>query len=71
MHGLIAHIINLPIKKSYDPHMTLISTKNKEYEKEVKKFLSLYEPISDKFVLSLGKLDDIGQLIEVIHCCEN
>lgn len=29
-----------------------------------------YEPISDKFVLSLGISDDIGQLVKVVHCCE-
>lgn len=67
MHALIADIINLPIKKTFDPHLTLISTKNKEYEKEVERLSSSYMPISDKFVLSLGMADEIGQLIEVAH----
>jgi len=70
MHALIARIINLPIKKSFDPHMTLVNTKNKEYKKEVERLSSDYEPISDKFILSLGISDDIGQLVKVVHCCE-
>ena len=68
MHALLARTINLPIKRFFDPHMTLISTKNKECEKEVEKLLNSYEPISDKFVLSLGISDDIGQLVKVIYC---
>src|SRR5439155_12908394 len=70
MHGLIARVIEQPTKKSFDPHMTLMSTKNKEYEKVVNKFSSSYVPVSDNFVLSLGKSDDVGQLTEVLHCCD-
>src|SRR5580700_7138872 len=34
-HIEIAEAIKLPIKQSFDPHLTLINTKNKDYEKEV------------------------------------
>lgn len=67
MHGFIANFLSLPVKKTFDPHMTLINTKDREYEKEVAKLSSFYEPIKDNFVLCLGISDDIGQLTEVIR----
>lgn len=67
MHGFIASILKFPIKKSFDPHMTLINTKDKEYEKEVAKFSDLYKPITDTFILSMGISDDIGQLTEIVY----
>lgn len=67
MHAIIAEIINKPINKKFDPHMTLINTKNKDYEREVERLLSSYTQIADQFTLSLGKSDDIGQLTEIIH----
>jgi 2'-5' RNA ligase len=67
MHGKIATLLNLPIKKSFDPHLTLINTKNKDYEKEAAKLSGSYVPITDAFMLTLGKCDPIGQLTEIIH----
>jgi len=67
MHVFIANILLLPVKKAFDPHMTLINTKHKEYETEVEKLSRSYEPIEDNFLLSLGASDDIGQLTELIH----
>src|SRR5690348_12158037 len=32
MHSNVAGMIALPVKKSFDPHMTLINSKNKDYE---------------------------------------
>lgn len=67
MHEKIADIINHPIKKYFDPHMTLISTKNKDYEKEVDKFSVHYKPVRDNFILKLGKCDDVGQFTDVVY----
>lgn len=67
MHGIIARILGLPPKKNFDPHMTLINTKDKTYEKEVDKSRPSYVPITDTFVLTLGLSDEIGQLTEVVH----
>jgi 2'-5' RNA ligase len=67
MHGYIANILGLPIKKTFDPHMTLISTKNKEYEKEAVLVSDSYKPITDKFMLALGVLDNIGQVTNIIY----
>lgn len=66
MHRQIADLIKLPTKKSFDPHMTLISTKNTEYKKEVDEASKLYTPIVDAFVLALGKSDEVGQLTDLI-----
>ena len=67
MHVDIVNILQLSINKSFDPHMTLINSKNKEYEKEIALISHLYQPIVDTFTLSLGISDDIGQLTEIIY----
>lgn len=68
MHRLIAQVLEKPVKANFEPHMTLFNTKHKDYEKEVNEFKKSYMPISDKFILSLGRSDDVGQLSEVIFC---
>jgi 2'-5' RNA ligase len=70
LHGLIASALDKPIKKNFDPHMTLINTKNKDYEKDVDTIKKSFKPISDAFVLSLGSSDALGQLTSVIFKCE-
>lgn len=67
MHEKIANIIEQPIKKNFDPHITLINTKNKEYEKEVEKFSILFNSFRDDFILKLGKCDEVGQFTEIIY----
>ena len=70
-HVEIADVIKLPIKQSFDPHLTLINTKNKDYEKEVDRLSKSYISIGDTFILSIGKADVIGQLTEVIYRYES
>lgn len=70
MHGQIANILKLPINKTFDPHMTLISTKNKENENEAARAADSYKAINDTFILALGASDEIGQLTAIIHCCD-
>lgn len=62
MHKMIAEIIGHPIKSNYDPHMTLMSTQDKEYESLVDELKPNYAPINDEFILSIGESDDIGQI---------
>ena len=69
MHNTIADIVNQPVKPNYDPHMTLINTKDPAYKVLVRKLSETYVPISDIFILALGKSDAIGQLTEIIHSC--
>lgn len=66
MHSLIARVLGKTIKKDFDPHMTLINTKNKECKNDVELLKKRYEPINDTFVLSLGRSDDVGQITEII-----
>ncbi len=66
MHALIANILLLPIKQNYDPHLTLISTKNAYYYDEIDKLSNNLKFTIDEFQLVLGKSDDIGQLTEII-----
>ena len=66
MHALIAEILRLPTKKSYDPHLTLVNTKNNHYQSEIERIAKAFTPIADTFKLSLGRSDEIGQVIEII-----
>lgn len=69
MHNIIAGIVEQPAKTNYDPHMTLINTKDSSYENLINRLSKTYTPIKDVFVLALGKSDDIGQLTKVIYSC--
>lgn len=69
MHSSISSVIDKPIKNNYDPHMTLINTRDKNYENLVNEFSKSYIPIQDTFVLSLGKSDAIGQFTELLCSC--
>jgi 2'-5' RNA ligase len=66
MHACVAQILGLPIKPTFDPHMTLINTKIHDQIKIIKLF-SFYQALTDIFTLSLGKSDDIGQFKEIIY----
>lgn len=66
MHCKIASILELPIKKTFDPHVTLINTKNNE-RKKIIKFLEEYKPVMDIFILALGESDHIGQLTGILY----
>ena len=69
MHLQVAHIVKNPTNKSfknYDPHITLMNTKNKKYPTWVKKLSETYIPFEDTFVLGLGKSDSMGQFLEPI-----
>lgn len=70
MHKVVAGIVNSPVKKSYDPHLTLINTKDSEYEKMADKLIKTYSPISDDFVLSIGECDGIGQFTKLLYQCD-
>jgi 2'-5' RNA ligase len=67
MHTQIANILQLPVKTAFDPHMTLINSKNIESETAIPAVADSYKPIKDNFVLSLGKSDEVGQLTEIIY----
>lgn len=68
MHRVAADALHLPMKPAYDPHMTLINTKDVSREKWVREVLShAYTPINAHFSLALGHSDDVGQFTSVIN----
>ena len=67
MHQTIAAVLNLPVKEDYDPHMTLLNTKDPRSLSISEAFKQTYSPIIDTFVLSLGNSDEIGQYTQVIY----
>jgi 2'-5' RNA ligase len=70
-HKQIAECMNQPIKPTYDPHMTLMNTKQHDYELLVDAVKLQYKAIKDKFILSIGESDEIGQYLKVIHRFDN
>jgi 2'-5' RNA ligase len=67
MHIFIANTIRLPLKENYDPHLTLLNTKVDHYQSELDNISNVFHPISDKFILTLGSSDLIGQFTNVIY----
>lgn len=67
MHQQIAKQLNQPIKPTYDPHMTLMSTLDSSYETLVDEVKRDYQPIKDNFILTLGESDEIGQYLRVLE----
>ncbi len=67
MHQVIAPIVDVPVKDVYEPHMTLINTKNSGYQKKVNEFIKFYSPIADQFVLAIGDCDAVGQFTQIIY----
>lgn len=70
MHVIIADIVKQPVKPNYDPHMTLINTKDSTYENLVNQLCERYFPIKDIFILALGRSDEIGQFTEILFSSE-
>ena len=71
LHVDIANLLKMPIKKSFDPHMTLMSTKECRYEEKVNSLKKIYKPIKDEFTLTIGHSDEIGQYLKVIQLFED
>lgn len=67
MHNKVAELIKDPINKPYEPHMTLINTKDKRYESRVIDLEKRYQAIKDKFILSIGHCDEVGQFTKVLY----
>lgn len=67
MHAKIAGVLELEIKKSFDPHITLCNTKNKAYKEFVEKQSRLFVPMKDVFHLRLGMSGEDGQFIHAIR----
>jgi 2'-5' RNA ligase len=67
MQRIASETIGVPLKENYDPHMTLLNTRDPECKKELERFAELYSVITDTFYLALGNSDEVGQFTNIIH----
>jgi len=70
LHLQVANIVQHPLNKSYkqyDPHITLVNTQSNEYPQLVNQLKIAYTSFEDIFAIALGKSDEIGQFLEIIH----
>jgi len=56
--------------KKYDPHLTLVNTKNNFYKKLADNISKTTKLIGDRFMLSLGVSDEVGQFKKVLFKME-
>lgn len=66
MHECVADLIGQPVKPNYDPHMTLMNTRQRDYESLVELVKCGYQPISDECILTIGESDAVGQYLRLI-----
>lgn len=67
MHSQVATILGLPVKKNFDPHVTLINTLNPNYTPIAYNIISPHIPLKDEFKLALGSRDIFGQFTSLIY----
>ena len=68
-HLQVANIIQKPLNAAfdnYDPHMTLFNSKQNDVCSLFNQKSQLKQPLEDDFILSLGKIDRAGQIIEIV-----
>lgn len=69
MHYIIGRLIRNPINKAfndYEPHMTLINSINPVDQQVVEEHVKFALPIKDRFILTLGRSDSVGQYQDII-----
>lgn len=69
VHLKIAKIIKHPLNhayQDYDPHLTLLNSKNKA-ACLLLSGASIAPPIEDDFILALGTIDAVGQLTKILY----
>ena len=66
MHLEICDLFKINPQHIFDPHMTLFCT-DQEIDMKIFSRTETHQAlITDKFILSLGESDDIGQLTKII-----
>ena len=66
MNSKISKLIASPSSRAYDPHLTLISTLDLDYQTKMDPSRKTYKPISDDFILALGECDELGQFTKIV-----
>lgn len=67
-HLLVADIIQQPLNAAfeyYDPHMTLFNSRAKAACAQLNQRSQITPALEDDFVLALGPIDDVGQLMSI------
>jgi len=70
LHEQVTGIIGQPLNRAYanyDPHMTLVNTKNSAGKNLLLPVEKAMQPLRERFVLSLGKADALWQYREVLY----
>jgi 2'-5' RNA ligase len=71
MHQAITKILGLDANNNYDPHLTLVSSKDLNYKSKTELFERTYSAIKDSFALAMGECDEVGQFIKIIYQCKD
>lgn len=69
MHLAAAEVVGEMPRDNYDPHLTLINTKDPTCQVRTTLLEKKYQVISDEFVLSIGDCDAHGQVTGLITSC--
>lgn len=70
LHKQLNSIINTKPSRPYDPHLTLLSTKDSNYIEKASPILSKDISISDDFLIAIGNCDELGQFTNIIFKSE-
>lgn len=70
MHLQVAQIIKKPLNgayENYDPHMTLFNSRLEDVSIAINDHIELPTSLHAECVVALGKLDNVGQITEIIY----
>lgn len=70
MHLQVAEIIKKPLNgayENYDPHMTLFNSCLEDVSIAINEHSATPTPLHAECVVALGKLDNVGQITEIIY----
>ncbi|WP_058534666.1 hypothetical protein [Legionella saoudiensis] len=67
LHTKLNPIVNVQSFRPYDPHLTLLSTKDPNYIGKAHSILKKDILLSDDFVIAIGNCDKLGQFTNTIY----
>lgn len=66
LHNHLNSIINIDLPRPYDPHLTLLSTKDTNYKEKAQPILNKNISISADFIIAIGHCDELGQFTNIL-----
>lgn len=67
LNSALNKILNTKLTRPYDPHLTLLSTKDSSYKEKSREHLNKSISITDNFTVALGNCDDLGQFTKILY----